>query len=297
MPLALYTRGALVLDCAPRSPAGCRQTRGALLASKTLASGRKWRGEGRRAIRRKKRFVGRVPRDRGPRKNHEIRVSPLRVVDENNQQIGVIERDEALRKAEEAGLDLVEIRADARPPLCKIMDYGKYKYQQSKKKSQSKAKPQNEPKEVRLGRSVKIDVHDVQLRERQARKFILEGHPVIVVQRFRGREMAHTEIGFERLQKMAESLSDVARVQTPPQMSGRQCSMVLAPDKNKVEAIKKQLAKEAAEEEAKKAKDGKGKAEEAPDDAAVAAAEDADTGDDNSDDGADSGEEQATANA
>ena len=155
-----------------------------------------------------------MPRDRGPRKNHEIRVTPLRVVDHNNQQVGVIERDEALRMAEEAGLDLVEIRADSRPPLCKIMDYGKYKYQQSKKKS-AQTKTANEPKEVRLGRSVKIDVHDVMLRERQARKFLLEGHPVIVVQRFRGREMAHTEIGFERLVKMAESLSDVARTQTP----------------------------------------------------------------------------------
>jgi translation initiation factor IF-3 len=91
---------------------------------------------------------------------------------------------------------------------------------------------------------VKIDVHDLQLRERQARKFLIEGHPVVVVQRFRGRELAHTEIGFERLQKMAEALSDVARLQTPPQLSGRQCSMVLSPDKNKIEAIKAKLAKE-----------------------------------------------------
>ncbi len=195
--------------------------------------------------------------------------------------------------AEEAGLDLVEIRADARPPLCKIMDYGKYKYQQSKKKSQTKAKPQNEPKEIRLGRSVKIDVHDVQLRERQARKFLLEGHPVIVVQRFRGREMAHTEIGFERLVKMAEALSDVARTQTPPQLSGRQVSMVLAPDKNKVEAIKQKLAKEAKDDD-KKSK---------PPEAADAAPEELDddgvddTGDIDSDDGADSDEAQATANA
>lgn len=225
-----------------------------------------------------------MPRDRGPRKNEEIRVSPLRVVDHNNQQVGVIERNEALRMAEEAGLDLVEIRADARPPLCKIMDYGKYKYQQSKKKNaNAKTKAQNEPKEIRLGRSVKIDVHDLQLRERQARKFLLEGHPVIVVQRYRGRELAHTEIGIERLQKMAENLSDVARLQTPPQLSGRQCSMVLAPDKNKVEAIKAKEAKEKAAAEAA----------EAGDEAKPEEAEAATDAPDNSDDA----EEQTPANA
>jgi translation initiation factor IF-3 len=212
-------------------------------------------------------------------------------VDQNNQQVGVIERNEALRMAEEAGLDLVEIRADARPPLCKIMDYGKHKYQMSKKKSASaKTKAQNEPKEVRLGRSVKIDVHDLMLREKQARKFLIEGHPVNVVQRFRGRELAHPQIGLERLQKMAENLSDVARLQTPPQMSGRQCAMVLSPDKNKIEAVKAKLAKEkAAEEAAKEASKAEDppKAKDAPkkDDATAAEAEGGDA------------EEQATANA
>ena len=228
-----------------------------------------------------------MPRDRGPRKNEEIRVSPLRVVDQNHKQVGVVERNEALRMAEEAGLDLVEIRADERPPLCKIMDYGKYKYEQSKKKSaNAKSKAQNEPKEVRLGRSVKIDVHDLQLREKQARKFLIAGHPVIVVQRFRGRELAHTEIGFERLQKMAEALSDVARLQTPPQLSGRQVSMVLSPDKNKIEAIKAKLAKEKEAEEAAAAQakgEKKKKAQDEPEQEASASEADA--------------EEQATASA
>ncbi len=173
------------------------------------------------------------------RRNKEIRLSPLRVIDQDNKQVGVIERDVALRMAREAGLDLVEVQANVRPPLCKIMDFGKYKYEQSKKKNaKNKASKTTEVKEVRLGRSVKIDSHDVALRVNQARKFLLEGHRVIVVQRFRGREMAHPQIGEDRLKDIAEKLSDIALLQSPPKMNGRQMTMTLSPDKSKITAIR-----------------------------------------------------------
>lgn len=162
--------------------------------------------------------------------------------------MGVISREEALNLAREAGLDLVEIKADQRPPICKVMDYGKYKYEQSKKKSQKTTNKANEVKEVRLGRSVKIDKHDVEIRVGQARKFLLEGYKVMIVQRFRGREMAHPDIGLERLRGVGESLSDIAKVTRDPIMSGRQMTMMVEPNRDKVAAyLKAQAAKDKAE--------------------------------------------------
>jgi len=184
------------------------------------------------------------PQDR-VRRNEEIRISPLRVINEKGEQAGVIERDEALRMAKAAGLDLVEVQADLRPPLVKIMDFGKFRYEQSKRKNAAKkTQKQNETKEIRLGRSVKIDQHDVALRLQQARKFLLEGYKVNFVQRFRGREMAHPDIGQGRLDQIAKNLEDVAQVQTHPKMNGRQMTMLLNPDKRKIDAIKRQEEKD-----------------------------------------------------
>lgn len=178
--------------------------------------------------------------------NHEIRLSPIRLINEKNEQVGVVETRDAMRMAEEAGLDLVEIQPDVRPPLCKIMDYGKYKYEQSKKKGGGSKAP--EMKEVRLGRSAKIDEHDVEIRTKQARKFLMQGHKVMFVQRFRGREMAFQDIGLERLKEIAEGLEDIAKLETPPRQQGRQMSMIMSPDRPKIEAIKRK-------EEAAKQKD------------------------------------------
>jgi len=185
-------------------------------------------------------------RETGPvkrtRVNHMIRLSPIRLIGPENEQIGVVETHDAIRRAEEAGLDLVEVVPDSRPPVCKIMDYGKYKYELSKKEQKNRAAAkQNELKEIRLGRSVKIDKHDVQIRVDQARKFLLAGHKVQFTQRFRGREMQHKELGIERLAEIVESLSDIAKVDTPPRWMGRQASLILSPDKNKVIAYKKAL--------------------------------------------------------
>ena len=207
-----------------------------------------------------------------------IRLSPIRLIDQDNQQVGVVETAEAQRMAREAGLDLVEIQADARPPVCKIMDYGKYKYDLSKKEQKSRAASKgSDMKEVRLGRSMKIDPHDVQIRVDQARKFLMDGHKVMIVQRYRGREMMHKRLGEQRLREIVDMLSDVAKVEVPPRTSGRQVTLILAPDKPKIEAIKRKKARE--EEQAKKDADAAKEAEaaaEQPEEAPEAGA-DADT--------------------
>ena len=206
-----------------------------------------WPPTKRREVIPRRKYYGRVSREPQPRRNEEIRLSPLRVIDQHNKQVGVISRDEALALAREAQLDLVEIKADVRPPICKVMDYGKYKYEQSKKKSQKVTNKANEVKEVRLGRSIKIDKHDVGIRVNQARKFLLEGYKVMVVQRFRGREMAHPELGIEQLKFVGERLRDIARVTREPILSGRQMTMMVEPNKDKVAAFLKAQKEAAAE--------------------------------------------------
>ena len=188
---------------------------------------------------------------RRTRTNEMIRISPVRLIDENNKQVGIVETAQALQRAREVGLDLVEISPDERPPICKITDYGKYKYELSKKDSKSRsASKASDIKEVRLGRSVKIDPHDVEIRVNQARKFLVEGHKVLVVQRFRGREMMHSRLGMERMREIADKLEDVCKVETPPKASGRAMNMVLAPDKPKIEQYKRKLEKQKAAAEA-----------------------------------------------
>ncbi len=174
-----------------------------------------------------------------------IRISPIRVIGPNNEQIGVIETYEAMRMAQEQGLDLVEVVPDSRPPVCKIMDYGKHKFELSQKERKNRAASKSsEMKEVRLGRSVKIDPHDVKIRVDQSRRFLMAGHKVQITQRFRGREMMHRGLGLDRLAQICRDLSDVAKVEMDPRWLGKQASIILAPDKVKIEALKRQLAKE-----------------------------------------------------
>ena len=208
--------------------------------------------------------------------NHMIRLSPVRLIGADGEQVGVIDTQEALRMAQDAGLDLVEISPDARPPVCKIMDYGKYKYELSKKEQKGKSSGQ-ELKEIRLGRSIKIDPHDVGIRVNQARRFLMAGHKVQITQRFRGREMAHKELGEERLIGVCQSLSDVAKIEMAPRGVGRAITLVLAPDKAKIDQIKAQMIKEGkqAEEDLEKLE---------AEVAAQNAADDADHDDDHDDD-------------
>jgi translation initiation factor IF-3 len=162
-----------------------------------------------------------------------------------------------MARAYEAGLDLVEVAPDSSPPVCRILDFGKYKYELSKKEKANKAKSKtSELKEVRLGRSLKIDPHDIQIRLNQARKFLLEGHKVQIVQNFRGREMMHRDRGNQRMKDVIETLDDIAKVELAPRMAGRRMNMILAPDKRKIEQYKKKLDQEkAAREESMEAKD------------------------------------------
>ena len=176
----------------------------------------------------------------GPRVNDRIRITPIRLIDQNGEMVGIVETDEARMRAMQLGLDLVEIAADVRPPVCKIMDFGKFKYEESKKNKANRQKAKaSEMKEVRLGRSMKIDPHDVAIRLAQARRFLIEGHKVQIVQNFRGREVAHRSKGDERMAGIIKELPDLGRVEMSPRMNGRRLTMIIGPDKVRVEAWKK----------------------------------------------------------
>jgi len=184
-------------------------------------------------------------RPTGPRMNERIRISPIRLIDENGDQAGVVETQDALRRARDLGMDLVEVAADSRPPVCRIMDYGRFKYEQSKKEKANKAKSKvSELKEVRLGRSMKIDPHDIAIRMRQARKFLLEGHKVQIVQQFRGREMAHRDRGHERMRDIIAQLEELGKLETEPRMAGRRMNVIIGPDKRKIEAYRRKMEAE-----------------------------------------------------
>lgn len=167
------------------------------------------------------------------RTNEQIRISPVRLIDENEEQVGVIEVDEARRRAREAGLDLVEVAPQSRPPVCRIMDYGKWKYQQKKKeqKAHSHTK-QSELKELRL--RPKIDVHDLDIKVDRAREFLAEGHKVQFTMLFRGREMAHQDLGMKALLKVRDTLAECSKVEASPRSMGRRMTMVLSPEKHAV---------------------------------------------------------------
>ncbi len=160
--------------------------------------------------------------------------------------VGVVELDEAKRRAYDAGYDLVEVAPDVRPPVVRIMDYGKYKYEQAKKDKASKSKSKSsEMKEVRLGRSMKIDPHDVEIRIKQARQFLIEGHRVQIVQNFKGRELAHKSRGDVRMAQVAERLSDLGKVEVEPRLAGKRMTMIIIPDRQRVEAFKRKEAQDA----------------------------------------------------
>lgn len=206
--------------------------------------------------------------------NHLIRITPIRVIGADGEQLGVMETHDAIKMATEQGLDLVEISPDARPPVCKIMDHGKFKYEQSKKdqKNRSSSKA-SEMKEVRLGRSVKIDEHDVQIRVNQARRFLIDGHKVLITQRFKGREMAHRELGIDRLKRIIEQLAEVGKPETPsPRWMGPQASIIITPDKVKCDAIKRAELKAKGQAERAAAKASGKHAPQAGSEAAIAAA-------------------------
>ena len=159
--------------------------------------------------------------------NEEIRDKEVRLVSAEGEQLGIMSSDEALAKAEEAGMDLVKISPNADPPVCKLMDYGKYKFEQTKREKEAKKNQRVvEIKEVRMSPS--IDVNDFNVKLRNAQKFLADGDRVKVTVRFRGREMAHTEIGRDLLLKFAEQCAEVASMDKEPKLDGRHMSIFLA---------------------------------------------------------------------
>lgn len=160
--------------------------------------------------------------------NREIRAPKLRVVDKDGSQLGILMLAEALAKAELAGLDLVEIAPNADPPVCKIIDYGKYRYQLTKKeKEQKKAQHQVRVKEIKI--KPNTDDHDLMVKLKHAREFVAKGDKVRIICTFRGREMMHPEFGEKAVRRLIEGLADVASPESPQRMMGRNLSVTLAP--------------------------------------------------------------------
>jgi translation initiation factor IF-3 len=199
--------------------------------------------------------MGRPEGGFGPRINDRIRITPIRLIDENGEMVGVVETDEARRRAMDVGLDLVEIAADVRPPVCKIMDFGKYKYEQSKKDRQGKKSKASEMKEVRLGRSMKIDPHDVEIRVQQALRFLLEGNKVQLVASYRGRELAHKEIGEAKMDDVIKKLCELGRLESAPKLAGKRLTAIIAPDRAKADSWRRKHGDSKAAKAAEKGAD------------------------------------------
>jgi translation initiation factor IF-3 len=164
----------------------------------------------------------------GPRVNEEIRVREVQLIDQTGQNVGPVETRLALEKAQAAGLDLVEIAPNSSPPVCKILDYGKYKYQAQKKAAEARKKQKVvEVKEIKL--RPMIDAHDYDVKMRSMQRFFEEGDKVKITLRFRGRELAHQELGYKLLNRVKDDTVKFAKVEQEPRFEGRQVVMVLAP--------------------------------------------------------------------
>jgi len=182
-----------------------------------------------------------------PRINDRIRTPQIRLIGHTGDQVGVVDIDTALKMADEVGLDLVEIAPDANPPVCKIMDFGKYKYEIAQKAREAR---QNQThivvKEVRM--RPKIENHDYETKRAHIEKFLKGGDKVKVTMQFRGREQTRPELGFNLLQRLAEDVALFAFVEFAPKQEGRNMTMVLGPTKKKTEAVAEQRAARKAKE-------------------------------------------------
>ncbi|MFP4011935.1 MAG: translation initiation factor IF-3 [Spirochaetaceae bacterium] len=166
------------------------------------------------------------------RTNEAIRVREVRLIDDDSGEQAIVPTSEALNRARERGVDLVEVAPQARPPVCKLLDYGKYKFEQEKKNREAKKhQKQVKLKEIRM--QPKIEQHDLQFKTKHVREFLDEGYKVKVTVRFRGREMAHTEIGREVLNRILNLLGDSYHLDRAPSMEGRFMSMIISPASQK----------------------------------------------------------------
>ncbi|MEO1990033.1 MAG: translation initiation factor IF-3 [Martelella sp.] len=168
------------------------------------------------------------PTKEGPRANRDIRIREVQLITEDGENQGVVLTEDALRMAEEAGLDLVEIAPNSVPPVCKILDLGKLKYANQKRAAEARKKQKIvEVKEIKMRPN--IDTHDYQVKMKAMNKFFEEGDKVKVTLRFRGREMAHQELGMKLLSQVKQDTAEIAKVEAEPKLEGRQMLMVLAP--------------------------------------------------------------------
>ncbi len=168
------------------------------------------------------------PQRQGPRVNVEIGAPTIRLVDETGEMVGVVPLEQGLEMADAAGLDLVEVAPTADPPVCKILDYGKFKYQEQKKRAEARKKQKTfDVKEIKMRPGIDHNDYDVKLRS--IVKFLGEGDKVKVTIRFRGREMVHQDLGLDVLKRVREELEELAKIEEFPKMEGRQITMVMAP--------------------------------------------------------------------
>ena len=180
-----------------------------------------------------------------PRINERIRVPEVRLIDEEGRQVGVVRTAEALNMAREREVDLVEVAAQASPPVARLMDFGRFKYEQSKKEREAKKHQQNvQLREVRM--KPKIDDHDVDFKTRTAAKLLKQGDKVKVTVMFRGREITHPQIGKALLDRVLRSLEDIAMLEKDAMLEGRHMTIILAPDKKKMAAKARAAAAAAA---------------------------------------------------
>jgi len=164
----------------------------------------------------------------GPRYDDLIQSDKVRVIDENGENLGVMYTSEAMEQANELGLNLVEVSPNADPPVAKFLDVGKYRYEAQKKANAArKTQKTQEIKEIKMRPN--IDIHDYDVKMRSVRKFIEEGDKVKMTLRFRGREMAHQELGMDLLRRVQEDTAEIAKIEAFPRLEGRQMLMVLAP--------------------------------------------------------------------
>lgn len=167
-------------------------------------------------------------KDDGPRVNGQIQADKVRLVDATGDMVGVVTIQDAMRRAREAGLDLVEVSPNAAPPVCKILDYGKYRYEAQKKAAEARKKQKViHLKEIKIRPG--IDDHDFETKMKQMHKFLEAGDKVKITLRFRGREMAHMDLGLQVLGRVKEEAADKARVESEAKVEGRQAVMILAP--------------------------------------------------------------------
>ncbi|MCB1382823.1 MAG: translation initiation factor IF-3 [Notoacmeibacter sp.] len=168
------------------------------------------------------------PTKDGPRANQDIRVPRVQLIGEDGSNLGEVPTQEAIQRAEDAGLDLVEISPNATPPVCKILDLGKLKYEKQKKAAEARKKQKTiEIKEIKMRPN--IDTHDYEVKMKAVRRFFEDGDKVKVTLRFRGREMAHQELGMKLLNQVRDDVEEIAKVESAPKLEGRQMMMVLAP--------------------------------------------------------------------